>query len=164
MKLKSLVAASAVALTALSSQAADIDWGSHDLLESALGLTAGGLIFDTYSFSLGAASTVASSVTSLGTIAPAAYGIYTLGADGLVGTSDDVGVAAWTFGGAPTVHSLTLAAGSYYYSVFGWAATPAAYSLNSAAAAVPVPEPETYAMLMAGLGVVGFVARRRKSS
>jgi hypothetical protein len=26
----------------------------------------------------------------------------------------------------------------------------------------PVPEPETYAMLMAGLGLMGFVARRRK--
>lgn len=27
----------------------------------------------------------------------------------------------------------------------------------------PVPEPETYAMLLAGLGLVGFVARRRKA-
>ena len=27
----------------------------------------------------------------------------------------------------------------------------------------PVPEPETYAMLLAGLGLMGFVARRRKS-
>ena len=27
-----------------------------------------------------------------------------------------------------------------------------------------VPEPETYAMLLAGLGVVGFMARRRKSA
>lgn len=27
----------------------------------------------------------------------------------------------------------------------------------------PVPEPETYAMLMAGLGVMGAVARRRKA-
>lgn len=26
----------------------------------------------------------------------------------------------------------------------------------------PVPEPETYAMLLAGLGLIGFVARRRK--
>jgi len=26
-----------------------------------------------------------------------------------------------------------------------------------------VPEPETYAMLLAGLGLVGFMARRRKA-
>jgi hypothetical protein len=26
----------------------------------------------------------------------------------------------------------------------------------------PIPEPETYAMLLAGLGVIGFVARRRQ--
>ena len=29
-------------------------------------------------------------------------------------------------------------------------------------ATVPVPEPESYAMLLAGLGLMGFVARRRK--
>jgi hypothetical protein len=29
-------------------------------------------------------------------------------------------------------------------------------------AAPAVPEPETYAMLLAGLGLMGFVARRRK--
>jgi hypothetical protein len=28
--------------------------------------------------------------------------------------------------------------------------------------AVPVPEPETYAMMLAGLGMLGFAARRRK--
>ncbi|QHJ01368.1 PEP-CTERM sorting domain-containing protein [Xylophilus rhododendri] len=28
----------------------------------------------------------------------------------------------------------------------------------------PVPEPETYAMLLAGLGVMGFVAKRKKAS
>ncbi|MDP1573390.1 MAG: FxDxF family PEP-CTERM protein [Coxiellaceae bacterium] len=27
-----------------------------------------------------------------------------------------------------------------------------------------VPEPETYAMLLAGLGLLGFMARRRKES
>ena len=28
----------------------------------------------------------------------------------------------------------------------------------------PVPEPETYAMMLAGLGILGFLARRRKQS
>lgn len=32
---------------------------------------------------------------------------------------------------------------------------------NASVVAVPVPEPETYAMLLAGLGLVGFAARRR---
>jgi hypothetical protein len=26
----------------------------------------------------------------------------------------------------------------------------------------PVPEPETYGMMLAGLGILGFLARRRK--
>jgi hypothetical protein len=26
----------------------------------------------------------------------------------------------------------------------------------------PIPEPESYAMMMAGLGLLGFIARRRK--
>jgi PEP-CTERM motif len=33
---------------------------------------------------------------------------------------------------------------------------------HSAMAVATIPEPETYAMLLAGLGLVGFVARRRK--
>ena len=33
----------------------------------------------------------------------------------------------------------------------------------SASIFAPVPEPETYAMLIAGLGLMGFVARRRKN-
>jgi hypothetical protein len=28
----------------------------------------------------------------------------------------------------------------------------------------PVPEPETYAMMLAGLGLVGFMGRRRKAA
>ncbi|WP_256209002.1 FxDxF family PEP-CTERM protein [Nitrosospira sp. Nsp14] len=28
----------------------------------------------------------------------------------------------------------------------------------------PIPEPETYAMLLAGLGLLGFIARRRRTA
>ena len=35
-------------------------------------------------------------------------------------------------------------------------------NVNHAFLLTPVPEPETYAMLLAGLGVLGFMGRRRK--
>jgi hypothetical protein len=35
---------------------------------------------------------------------------------------------------------------------------------NEALNAPPIPEPETYAMMLAGLGVIGFLARRKKKS
>ena len=37
------------------------------------------------------------------------------------------------------------------------------YKMNGLATVVAVPEPTTYAMLMAGLGLTGFMARRRKA-
>ena len=39
---------------------------------------------------------------------------------------------------------------------------PATFPVGSNVA--PVPEPETYALMLAGLGAVGFVARRRKAN
>jgi len=37
-----------------------------------------------------------------------------------------------------------------------------AWAVRDGDVALPVPEPETYAMLLAGLGLLGFAARRRK--
>lgn len=162
MKLKKLAAASAVALTALSSYAADTNWGNHDLLEVGVGSTAGGALFDTFSFWLGSQSSVASSVVSFGTVVGGAYSLYSFGADGLKGTGDDVGIGAWTFNGTPSVHTVSLASGNYYYSVLGGAPGSASYVISSAATTAPVPEPETYALLGAGLGIVGFLASRRR--
>jgi len=42
--------------------------------------------------------------------------------------------------------------------------TQAVYSFDVTPVATPVPEPESYAMLLAGLGLVGVVARRRKAA
>jgi hypothetical protein len=53
-----------------------------------------------------------------------------------------------------------MSAGPYYLSVSGLAdgSSGGQYMLSITAA---VPEPETYALLLAGLALVGFVARRR---
>ena len=160
MKLKTIAAASVVALTALSSQAASTDWGTHGALEMGGTAVAAGAIFDTFSFSLGSDMNVTSGVLSFGTIVGGAYSLYSFGTDGVMGTGDDVGLGAWTFNSTPATHTVSLGAGSYYYSVLGGAAGPAAYAIASATA--PVPEPETYALLGAGLGIIGFVASRRR--
>lgn len=58
---------------------------------------------------------------------------------------------------------LLLASGDYFLSVTGTAVksvVPSTYTV--ALSAVPVPEPETYALFAAGLGIVGFVASRRR--
>jgi hypothetical protein len=156
MKLKTIVAAVA-ALTALSSQAASWDWGTHGALELGSN-TVSGAIFDTFSFSLGTASNVESGVLSFGTIVGGAYSLYSAGADGMIGGGDDVGIGAWTVGNG--TNAVSLAAGSYYYTVLGGAVGTASYAIASSAA--PVPEPETYALLGAGLGIIGFVASRRR--
>jgi hypothetical protein len=55
--------------------------------------------------------------------------------------------------------------GSTMYVGFtgGTAGTDADQRITSFSLTSAVPEPETYAMLMAGLGLVGFAARRRKA-
>ncbi|WPB55616.1 FxDxF family PEP-CTERM protein [Xylophilus sp. GOD-11R] len=56
-----------------------------------------------------------------------------------------------------------LASKAYTLVVTGDAKTlPTGYT--SIIQLAPVPEPETYAMLLAGLGVMGFVARRRQKN
>jgi hypothetical protein len=156
MKLKTIVAAVAT-LTALSSQAASWDWGTHGAFEVG-GNVVSGAVFDTFSFSLGSDSTLTSSViANPGSFVGAAYSLYSAGLDGVMGGTDDAFVGAWSFNTANTV---TLDTGSYYYSVLGGATGSSAYAISSVAA--PVPEPETYALLGAGLGIIGFVASRRR--
>ena len=58
-----------------------------------------------------------------------------------------------------------LAAGQYHLDISGNLGSTASLGQYSVALqAIPVPEPETYAMLLAGLGLVAFSVRRRKSA
>lgn len=55
----------------------------------------------------------------------------------------------------------TNVAGEYFIHIAGTASGAGTYN-GTASLVSPVPEPETYGMLLAGLGMIGFVARRRK--
>ena len=52
-------------------------------------------------------------------------------------------------------------AGEYFIHIAGTSNGAATYN-GTVSLVSPVPEPETYGMLLAGLGMIGFVARRRK--
>jgi PEP-CTERM motif len=82
-------------------------------------------------------------------------------------------MSAWgtTVNYSPTVSATTvvlnpllLNAGTYTLQIRGTVVGTAGGSYSGVLnLAPPVPEPETYAMMIAGLGLVGFAARRRKN-
>jgi hypothetical protein len=159
MNLKPLVAATLLALACNSGQSANTNWGPHGVLRSALGLSPGGAIAETFSFSLDQASVVSSLLNLTGSFSAASYGLASVGLDGLLGTADDVELARWSATGVPTLQALSLDAGQYYYSFTATATALGAYSLSSTAA--PVPEPAAWAAMAAGLVLLGVWCRRR---
>jgi hypothetical protein len=62
-----------------------------------------------------------------------------------------------------TLTSNNLSAGNYYVQVSGSLVSNTSGAFGGAVMLAPVPEPETYGMMLAGLGLVGFLARRRKT-
>lgn len=72
--------------------------------------------------------------------------------------SDNTPLDGFSFGG--------LSAGNYALNVLGFATGSQGgfYAGGLVAQTAPIPEPETYALMLAGLGIVGFIARRRRSA
>lgn len=155
MKLKLLAASALVALGATSAQAASFstfDGGEHGDFQTGVRTQVSGPFFTDYDFTLDGTYSLTATFASSKII----------GSFGLYNAADDTPIYSWGVGGATftTSSMFTLGAGSYYYAVLGTGST-GNYTLTSTAVAA-VPEPETYALLAAGLGIVGFVASRRR--
>lgn len=68
------------------------------------------------------------------------------------------------YGGSDATYTTALAAGqSYYFTVTGTATGTAGGTYAMSLLTAAVPEPETYGMMLGGLGLIGLVASRRKA-
>ena len=104
-------------------------------------------------FSGGASGTVASLSIGSFNIANLNLSIYT-SANALV-VSDGTGTSS-------SLSNVSLTpGGSYYFKVTGTASGAAGGLYSMVASAAAVPEPQTYALMLAGVGMVGFLAFRR---
>lgn len=156
----------AVAMCVASSGALALD-GSITLMDgsgSFSNTVAAGTFADTFSFTLGtAASDLAASVISFASLSrDIDFSSITLTGPALAATpfthsGFDPGPEVWSL-------SLTgpLQTGLYTLSLAGSNVGTKFASYAGTVEVTPVPEPGTGALVLAGLGVVGFVARRRR--
>ena len=162
----SLAALAFASTLALDAQAFTTDWGTHDQLEVSAIVTPVGSFNNTYQFSLTNAESLFSTAVSnnLTTALSITGGQVSLFkengvVDAAVGSfafNDVTGSISHAFG--------ILSMGDYYYEVSGSGVGSLGgfYTLSSTLEAVtPVPEADSLAMMLAGLGVLGFLGRRR---
>lgn len=144
MELKSIIAASLLALSAAGSYAQSFTSG-----------TAG-----SFSYFVSEGASLKASVTSVLT-----SGLGFTISSVLFGSTPFASASA-NLGGSTfeqyTFSAASLAAGTYTIFVNGSGTPGSAYTGNVVITAVP--EPQTYALLLAGLGAVGFLSVRRKGA
>lgn len=162
---KTLIAAALGGFLAVSgAQAATTSWGTHDPIETGIAALSGSFT-EIFNFTLSAPT------TSLSTIALSVESspFFGIGEDSIVFLYKENGavdkfLSAYSFGTLFTANNLL--AGDYYYKVTGTTTGTlgGVLALTSTTAPItPVPEADTYAMMLAGLGMLGLMAKRRMS-
>jgi hypothetical protein len=152
----------AMACLAASASAYAVGPGSLGTIDNTLTVVSNqvpaGVLFDNYAFDLadpGALYGSAAVLTVPGVLDLPFFSVVLQDAAQVVLGSDANPGDGFTFAG--------LLGGSYTLTFIGLATGSAggAYSATLYAQTAPVPEPETLALMLAGLGIVGFVRRRR---
>jgi hypothetical protein len=161
MQLKHIAAAVALVVGSSAYAVGPGSLGSIDNLAVSIGNTVGaGTLVDLYSFSLVDPGTVSGSAFAFSL--PPLY--TTLGFQvQLIDTSFNV--LGTDLNPADGFSFSGLSSGSYALQFAGYSTgnLGGAYAGVVSATTAPVPEPETYAMMLAGLCAVGFVATRRRT-
>lgn len=166
MRIRNAFCAVSLLALAASAQATTFDWGHHDSIEYGSVFNTPGAFEDFFAFNLvPSADLLSTSVSNnIPVITDIAHGMVELFQGSYWDNTADTLVGSYSFdgttGSSPTLFS-SLTSGDYYYRATGMATGMAGgfYTISSA----PIPEPETYAMLLAGLGAT-LLARRRKPS
>lgn len=151
MKLKSVALAAVLAASSIPALAVSGDLGPLSSDPEGFGNifpTGAGVFSDTFTFSLASAMTVSGLTGYL----PGAFDSFALVLKSSTGgtIATDLTPASFTF---------ALGAGSYMLNFVGFGADAGAFYGGNVTA---VPEPETYALMLAGLGIIGFISARRR--
>lgn len=161
MKLKSALATAVLAAASISASATVHDLGVLDpsgfdsFTASSEKFGAGVAIDDTWTFTLLAPSST--SFAAVQTFAVTAGKILNFAA---VLNSTSFGAPVSGAGSQTLSWMGNLAAGTYSVNVTGTTGMSGA-TYGATVSALPVPEPETYAMMLGGLALLGAVARRK---
>ncbi len=173
--IKSLIAAAAIAAASFGpslASAADVSSPTEALVfnnnaidfGNTLSGIAGDTFADQFTFTLALPGNVTASVTAASQTATTGLNITGLGLYSDAGVLVGSGTGTSGLFDFWNLSAESLAAGSYYVQVSGTLASTGTGAFGGSVALNPVPEPETYGMMLAGLGVVGFLARRRKAN
>lgn len=174
MKLKTALTLVALAVAGTSASATNVtDWGTLGPVASVAYVTyhdAVGPIDDVYTFNIGATSDVdgyAAEFEARSVSMPGAEFTLWSGTWGDPGATQVGAPFPFNNDGTETVYA-SLPTGNYYFEITGDSAKAgSAYDFeafaNESGPPAVVPEPSGAALLLAGIGLMGFVARRRGS-
>lgn len=172
MKLNSVAAAALLAFAGVQAHATTFNLGTltgSRIVGNSFAAQAGSFT-DLYHFNVGSASDFSGVAIALNFDIPFLRGVEFSISDLSISLTDGNTGAVYTDRYGHDGFSLSALIGpgaSHAFSINGfvngnWGGAYAAELSVTPAAVSPIPEPSTYALMLAGLGVVGFVASRRR--